>query len=72
MLFQNKSLSFLEPMPGKEEIYEEKNQHPHVINLQACGYDPGREERRLSANPSCQIYISEWERMKQKGRGKAS
>lgn len=46
-----------------------KPQHPH---LQACGYNLGREERQLSANPSHQIYISEWERMKQQGTTKAS
>lgn len=60
-------------MPGKEEVYEEKEpQHAHPIDLQACGYNPGREERRLSANPSHQIHVSEWERMKQQGTAKAS
>lgn len=45
---------------------------PHHLHLQACGYNPGKEERQLSANPSHQIYISERERMKQQGTTKAS
>lgn len=49
-----------------------KTQHADLINIQARGYNPGREERWLSANPSQQIYISEWERMEQQGTIKAS
>lgn len=61
-------------MPGNKEVYEKKTtcSIPPPVNLQACGYDLGREEKHLSANPRHQIYISEWKSMKQQGTTKAS